>query len=94
MQMKKILILMLLIISISFYSCKKSSQFTEEKLVEIYASVELDPIEKSIETVKKFGLDDETKRDNYYNALRDLSTDRDKWEKFLTRVDQYKNTPR
>jgi len=92
--MKKIILSALVILTLSFISCNKSSQFSEDKLVEIYASVELDPIEKSIETLRKYGLDDETQRDKYYNALRDLSTDRDKWEKFLTRVDQYKNTPR
>ena len=71
-------------------ACSKSENYSENDLVEIYARIELEPVEKSIAMIEKYELDNEKKRDAYYNALREMATHREKWENFLTRVDQFR----
>jgi len=60
----------------------------------MYANIELEPMEKALDHIKRYDLDSEGKRDDYYNALRELSTDRTRWVNFLAKVDKFRNTPR
>jgi hypothetical protein len=83
-----LLILFLMVIT----SCGQSekSRYSENRLVEIYARVELGNIEKASEVVKQYELDNEQKREAYYNALQELATNREKWEEFLKKVEEYR----
>lgn len=88
---KQLSMILLLIAAIIFtVSCSKGKEYNEDKLVQIYAAVELSPIGKSKELIKKYGLDDETKRQAYYQALREYSTNQDKWEAFLEKVEKFR----
>jgi len=73
---------------LSFSYCKKDDY--SDKLVEIYARVELLPPSEAANYIKQYGLDDKENREKYYNMLRDLSSDREKWQEFLEKVDDYK----
>ncbi|HCL57633.1 MAG TPA: hypothetical protein DHW82_11580 [Spirochaetia bacterium] len=88
--MKRIFLIFLFAVIFTGCSDKKNA-FSEETLAQIYASVELSTAEDAVLAVKKYGLDDESKRDAYYDALMQLSTDRKKWEAFLSKVEQYKS---
>ncbi len=83
-----------IIISILFIyitACSSDEiKYDNSKLIEIYASIELQNNKQAAKAVKKYQLDDEAKRDAYYSALKEKSTDVEKWEKFLKDVDEYK----
>ncbi|HOJ49344.1 MAG TPA: hypothetical protein PKW55_00855 [Spirochaetota bacterium] len=85
--MRKTIICIFLLFSL-FY-CKKES-YSEKQLVEIYARTELLPPQEAASYIKKFGLDNKENREEYYNMLRELSSDREKWIEFLEKVDEYK----
>ena len=40
-------------------ACSKSENYSENDLVEIYARIELEPVEKSIAMIEKYELDNE-----------------------------------
>ena len=84
------LFILILFFSLLFTGCKKAKKFSEENLLEIYTAVELEPVVTASKVAKKYGLNDEKKRDRYYEALRNLSTNQEKWQNFLRKVDEYK----
>lgn len=72
-------------------ACSKKEEYSQSELVEIYARVELESVDKSVAMVEKYGLSNENKRDAYYNALREMATDKEKWEKFLIQVEEFRD---
>lgn len=86
----KYIFVTIFLLSFFFVSCGSSADsepVSKGDLFEIYVAVQVYGGKKAINVVKKFGLD---KRENllkYYEKLRTLSTNEEKWKDFLKRVD-------
>jgi len=88
---KALFILLALSLFLTLGACSKKQEYSQSELVEIYARVELESVEKSVSMVEKYGLSNEKKRDSYYNTLREMATDKEKWEKFLGQVEEFRD---
>ena len=74
-------------------SCGSGKQeYSGDKLVKIFAAVELEPVDKASQVVKEFELDQEENREAYYLAIRELNTNKEQWEAFLKKVEEYRQS--
>lgn len=88
--MKYLVITGLFLLTFLFACGGTNQQYSESKMLEIYSVLELEPPAKAQKVIQKYKLDNSHNREAYYEQLRELSTNQDKWEDFLKKVDDYK----